>query len=225
MSACTECGGRGLIRHPNGASTQCTCMRRDDLRQMRKDSGIPPRYRDSLLELMNPDLIRAMPMAWSKVVIGHETLDHYAGFALSGRSSLGKSSAVGLYFCAIMSQLMADIHAMSHQTAIQLRTNAPVWISWEEQFEWFQTSAFDPTLNTVVNRLSNCMLLVIDDLGSERDKSESFGQGLLSKIVNHRYDNKLPNIITTQLNREELESRYGTKLISRMLDKSEFVEI
>ena len=44
-------------------------------------------------------------------------------------------------------------------------------------------------------RISSAQLLVLDDLGAERNTP--FAEDKLFQIVNHRYEERLPTIITT----------------------------
>lgn len=67
----------------------------------------------------------------------------------------------------------------------------------------------------------NAELLIIDDLGKE--KSSEWTSETLYKIVNDRYENKLPVIITTNLTKNEIEKRYNKAVTSRLFGTSEFM--
>lgn len=60
-------------------------------------------------------------------------------------------------------------------------------------------------------------LLVLDDLGAE--KTTEFVEGELYNIINYRYTNKLPTIITSNIPWNELEGKYqmnGRRIASRI---------
>ncbi len=60
-------------------------------------------------------------------------------------------------------------------------------------------------------------LLILDDLGAER--TTEFVEGEIYNIINYRYNNKLPTIITSNINWNDLESNYpmnGKRISSRI---------
>lgn len=65
-----------------------------------------------------------------------------------------------------------------------------------------------------VFQLSNCDLLILDDLGSEFQSS--YVNAVLVGIVDTRLLAKRPCIISTNLSMEQLEKRYGERLVSRI---------
>ena len=65
-----------------------------------------------------------------------------------------------------------------------------------------------------VTRYENCDLLIIDDLGTEM--LTSFVQSTLYQIVNSRLLNGKKTIISTNLNPEEIGSRYSPQVLSRI---------
>jgi DNA replication protein DnaC len=67
------------------------------------------------------------------------------------------------------------------------------------------------------DRIKTCELLVIDDLGTEK-VSEWIEEQLFS-IVNYRYENQLPMIITS--NSKIADLKYNTRIISRLYEMSD----
>jgi hypothetical protein len=57
-------------------------------------------------------------------------------------------------------------------------------------------------------------LLVIDDLGMEKESGQSAVCGVISK----RYDLKLPTIITTELTMPDIRDRYGPHIVERLVE-------
>lgn len=65
--------------------------------------------------------------------------------------------------------------------------------------------------------------LVLDDLGAEyADERGAFVQ-LVDAIVNERYANELPLVITTNLSREEFRERYGERVADRIRHDGRFI--
>lgn len=79
------------------------------------------------------------------------------------------------------------------------------------------TSQIDRTLTFDI--LSNCDLLIIDDLGTENTFKNVTIEYLLS-LLSYRIDNNKHFIITTNLTSKELYERYNERLFSRLSDKT-----
>lgn len=66
----------------------------------------------------------------------------------------------------------------------------------------------------------NADFLVLDDLGTEsmvlsiRSENQD-KQGLIQELIDYRMSEKLPTLITTNLNKQDLLNRYGSRLVSR----------
>lgn len=67
--------------------------------------------------------------------------------------------------------------------------------------------------------LTTCDFLVIDDLGAERFLNKITVENLYV-LISQRNDLNKPYLITTNLNMEELQSRYGDRLFSRITGKN-----
>lgn len=66
-------------------------------------------------------------------------------------------------------------------------------------------------------------LLFIDDLGVE--SATEFMKESLYNILNHRYNEMLPVLFTTNLNAKEFAEVYGQRLLSRLVEMAEFVKL
>lgn len=70
-------------------------------------------------------------------------------------------------------------------------------------------------------RLRDNDLLVLDDLGKERDDEKA--KEFLFGIINGRYEGDMPTIITTNLDGEGIKRRYGMPILSRLSEVGEIV--
>ena len=64
-------------------------------------------------------------------------------------------------------------------------------------------------------------LLILDDLGAHN--STPWAQEKLFQIINHRYNNRLPTVVTTNQRLEELDPRIASRLAD--IDLSQRFEI
>lgn len=74
-----------------------------------------------------------------------------------------------------------------------------------------------------IDRIVNSPLVVIDDLGQE--KQSEWNKEVLFKIVNGRYENMLPMIITTNCTVMALRDNIGEPIFSRLYEMCDAVKV
>lgn len=79
------------------------------------------------------------------------------------------------------------------------------------------------TESSILRRINSVSVLLVDDLGME--KNSEFAQKYLGQIIDHRYRNMLPTIITSNFTLPELKERskndmYGERVIWRCVETS-----
>ena len=80
-----------------------------------------------------------------------------------------------------------------------------------------KNSEFDE--REIIDQLTNVSLLVIDDLGKE--KPTEWTEQMLYEIINARYENNMPLVITTNISLKEIRERYennGPAIESRIIE-------
>lgn len=83
----------------------------------------------------------------------------------------------------------------------------------------FENSEYD-----MINNLTECDLLIIDDLGTEFETK--YKSSLIYNIMNSRMLKSKPTIISTNLSLSDIEKRYDKRIMSRIIgtmDRIEFV--
>lgn len=83
-------------------------------------------------------------------------------------------------------------------------------------------TTFDDTKPLIMDSVLDCDLLLIDDLGSE-SILKNVTIEYLFLIINERSLNGKATIITTNLSPEQILSRYGERVFSRLMNKSSAV--
>jgi DNA replication protein DnaC len=80
-------------------------------------------------------------------------------------------------------------------------------------------AAFAPSSDVSYDELFESVrqtpLLILDDLGTQ--SSTAWAQEKLYQLLNHRYNSRLPTVVTTNLRPEELDERLGTRLLDPTL--------
>ena len=76
--------------------------------------------------------------------------------------------------------------------------------------------AFGTGVGEAVNRIMACRLIVINDLGAERDTD--FARELMFDLIDRVYEEKRVLLVTTNIGSDvELGQRYGRRVVSRLL--------
>ena len=75
----------------------------------------------------------------------------------------------------------------------------------------------------LIHMLSNTRLLIIDDLGKE--KCTEWSNNIIYTIINNRYENYKPTIVTTNFSVKELENQIGEASVSRLIEMCDGVKM
>ncbi len=120
-----------------------------------------------------------------------------------GESGLGKTF---LSTC-IAKELIKKGYSVIYETTYQI-------VSLLEDYK-FKRSSDLSELKTQAERLYDCDLLILDDLGAEF--STAYTNAALFDILNSRLITNKKSIINTNLNMQELSDRYSERVISRIV--------
>lgn len=77
--------------------------------------------------------------------------------------------------------------------------------------------------HTLTNLMEFNGLLILDDIGAE--KLSEWVQETFYLLVNRRYEDMLPTIFTSNFNLEELAVRIGDRIVSRIAEMTDVVEL
>lgn len=83
--------------------------------------------------------------------------------------------------------------------------------------EIFSEEMFSDESDGIRDLAESCDLLVIDDLGTERQTN--FTENLLFELIDTRFRRDLPTIITTNLSPEKQREYYGDRIFSRIYSR------
>jgi DNA replication protein DnaC len=75
----------------------------------------------------------------------------------------------------------------------------------------------------VIRDVRDFQVLILDDLGSERPTGWTREQ--LFRLINHRYEQLLPVLLTSNLDPGALRSQVGDRTVSRLVEMCEWVEL
>ena len=115
---------------------------------------------------------------------------------LTSRARSGKPGLVLWLAYSLVEQVMAErvpCFTLRFVTAYDLMAALAVWQGREERFRQYL----------------ECDLLILDDLGREPAWDSNVAN--LTRVVMHRYNNQLPQMVTSNLSFGEIEVRFGLR--------------
>jgi DNA replication protein DnaC len=208
IPVCPICQGAGWLRmdvplgHPSfGRLFKCECgkhseerIRLAEMRRLSQLDGLEGKTFESF-EADGPELQRAIAVARAFAA----SLDGW--LVLSGQCGTGKTHIAA----AIANQTLA----VANQT-VMFAVVPDLLDHLRATFEPSRGIDYDDRFN----KIRNTFLLVLDDLGTEN--TTPWAREKLYQIVNHRYNERLPTVITTN----QPDSAIDERILSRMLDRS-----
>ena len=129
---------------------------------------------------------------------------HSNSFFFSGGTGLGKTHLA----LAVLNRLTQRGFSVYYNSASAI-------------IKQFEKERFGRSTDSIEEDLSKCDLLIVDDLGAEF--STPFGEATINELVNNAILSGKPMIIISNLSVDELEARYGQRMVSR-LNSFEVVE-
>ena len=121
---------------------------------------------------------------------------------LTGKAGTGKT-----HFAALVYNYSNINKAWFDVNEYILELQKRKWLKTTDAAEYLQ-SWWDIALTT--------SLVVLDDLGAEENTEET--QGIVRRILMHRYNYEKQTIITTNLSGEQLKERYSERIVSRIYE-------
>ncbi len=205
--ACPHCSDTGYI-----GSTMCRCLQQLCAQEQRKElgsafdggesfdnfrldyysDGVIPQYKTSARNIMERNLRYCRDYAEHFGTIPENLM-------LSGGTGLGKTHLA----LSIGAAVGARGFSVCYETAISL-------------FSKLERAKFSPNETTLAQaeKLEQCDLLIIDDLGTEMPGQ--FVTAALYGLLNQRLLGKKPMLITTNLTVDECAARYSPQIASRL---------
>ena len=209
MSGCPEnrCDGSGfLFDEASRRARPCSCR---PARMARKRAAavagrLPKRFREVSFDRepiasMNVALIREV-QAYVRAI--GERLDEGRGIWFAGRVGSGKTTLAMLVSKAAM-EADRTVAIYSLPRLLGLLRN-----SYDDDARY--------SLTELIDRLCSVDLLHVDDVGAEQSSAWVLEQ--LYTIVNTRYEDRKSMLLTTNLDRDELERQIGARTVSRLYE-------
>jgi DNA replication protein DnaC len=213
---CPHCGGAGYLRsdvpvgHPSfGRLEVCVCRQRDVSQQVRERLYSLSRL-DELKELIfdtfQPRGQKGLgEKQASSLEMAFNQAQHYA------KSLNGWLLLQGGYGCGKTHLAAAIANYAVGMGVPTLFLTVPDLLDMLR----FSYDSEDTTFEQRFNEIRNASLLVLDDFGTQN--ATAWAQEKLFQIINYRYINKLPLVITTNLGLDEIDARIRSRVTDPQL--------
>lgn len=186
------------------------------VRQLLVESGVPKKYYEP------QELIprRADSSAWTWLQNYREQVVENVS---SGNNIVISSPIVGngktSWAIRLLQRYLAETALDGRLSVKGIFTVSASMLEIFGDFGYFSTSV---EFFEYLNRLKNCDLLVIDELGAGRITQVSYNH--FYDLVNYRVDNELATIYTTNYSDAQIKETLGERLYSRIFDTATVVE-
>lgn len=204
---CVHCGGSGYV-----GSQMCECLQELCRQEQRKELSLLSGGKESFTQFRldyYPDRYDAKYGASPRTIMDRnfQNCRRYAStFSMSsgnllfvGGTGLGKT-----FLSACIARVVSDRgYSVAYESAPHL-------------FNKMELAKFsgDETARKETAKLSECDLLIIDDLGTEMPGQ--FTTAALYSLINDRLLDSRPMVISTNLNVDEISKRYSPQIASRL---------
>ena len=210
--ACQSCRDLGFVVTADNSAASCSCVTHQCIPPQLRTFGTIPKpmadamtfrsfYTDHIPVSQRPqtDSAKSFIQQWSHQPAGW--------LILTGPSGSGKT------------------HLAISAANQQQNPDVTVFISAIEFISMLREASspnHQPNIEAISREIMNASLLIIDDYGAERNTD--FATEHFTRVLNHRYDHRLPTIITTNVEPDQLQ-RLRPHLHSRMQDRALITQI
>jgi DNA replication protein DnaC len=209
---CPICGGTGwnvIYQDGEEVAKRCKCLEKEILQNKIKSAAIPEEFKGKTFSnyIKDSDNEKAFTAAYEFV---KDWDDRPKGIIFTGMVGVGKTHLVA----AIINNLMVK------KDVIPMFVNTPDLIA---ELREAQFKDGEDSLANKLNKIKDCPLVCFDDLAKER--MTDWVREQYYRIINHRYINRLPVLVTTNCSMDQLDEKLGDATASRLIAMCEVIEV
>lgn len=181
---------------------------RKHAQQILRDSGIGKRFLETCFENFEQEY---MPYAYETALRFAENFDKNQGCGLIFTGDVGTGKT---HLAAAIARHIVEKYSVTVEFVSYVDLLADIRAAFSDKAK---------DVAKIEEKLCDAPVLIIDDLGKE--KQSEFTKELLFRIVNRRYKDKLPLIVTTNYRLPELAKRLEYAVFSRIVELCKAVDM
>ncbi len=200
---CPKCGDSGYV-----GIEMCECMRKALIMAGFESSGIAHLLEKQTFENFSLDYYKNDENVYRNMARMLEiTRDYAERFDPKTATNLAFFGGTGLGKTHISSAIARTVIEKGHDV---------LYVSAIELVSAFESEQFGKGFakGELTDKFFDCDLLIIDDLGTEM--GGQFTQSTLYNVLNIRINKKIPTILSTNCNQQELLKKYSERVASRI---------
>lgn len=192
---CPKCNGTGWVNYIKDGveyAARCECQEVEEAKQRLKRSGISDEFLKKGFKNFND---RGMDVLKTAKSIGIKYCKDFPNIRNTRNNSILYMGQVGSGKTHL-SMAVCNAIMNNHKTGV-------IYMAYREEMVRIKQTVNDEiNYNNAIRRFKQCPVLMIDDL--LKGKSTEADINILFEIINYRYINNLPMIISTEKTRDEL---------------------
>lgn len=198
---CKNCNDTGYID-----GKYCYCLKKEVNKILRRDSGFDffESFDDVNFDIFeNKDYMKKLYQKMQEWC--HSNFDKNLIF-IAGETGVGKTHLIK----CMANELINLNHIVRFTTSFSMH---------QDFVKSYSTRDLDEK-NYLIDKYLSVEVLFIDDLGTEIGKNRDITLNYLYQVLNERKINKLPTVITSNLDFYDIRDYYDERISSRIIDKS-----
>lgn len=181
---------------------------KEHARQILRDSGIGKRFLETGFETFEQEY---MPHAYETALRFAESFDKNQGRGLIFTGDVGTGKT---HLAAAIANYIVEEYSVTVEFVSYVELLADIRAAFSDEAK---------DVAKIEEKLCGAPVLIIDDLGKE--KQSEFTNELLFRVVNRRYKDNLPMIVTTNYRLPELAKRLDYAVFSRIVELCKAVDM
>lgn len=225
---CEKCHDTGKIYY-NGKHLICSCAKNDLRKRKQRNGNLPKHLHDATFDNANlnyyePSLKKDNGMNYrenaqkiyylaASFVDNIQNDSHNRGLIIEGPIGSGKSYLLGSIANALIDSRIRFRYIVYSDLLQQIRST-------------YNQDNPENDEKQILSNVQEVPVLLIDDLGTE--KATEFASSTLYQIIDHRYREEKPIILSTNYSIKNLKNRFpvmGERIFQRLLEMNKYLEL